>query len=366
MQLSDNHQVFLSLVCQGIGHMTVPLQKQVDWTVIKTMADAHGLSAVVLDGLEEEKRRTHDRINNEFFPSQSFLLQWIGETIQSYEQRYAQYEKAISGLAAFYNHHGYKMMVLKGYGLSLNYPKPSHRPCGDIDIWLFGEQKGADTILNKEVGVKIDNGHHHHTIFEWEGFTVENHYDFMNVFYGHRNRELEMIFKKLGEDDSNKIQINGQIVYLPSPNLHALFLLRHGLQDFAAAVLTMRQVLDWGLFVEKNTTKIDWEWLNGIVKEFKMIDFFNSLNSICVEDLGFSSDIFQAVQFYPFLKEKVLEDILNPKYQRQSPRGLVKGMIYKYRRWQGNAWKQELCYHDNRWAAFWNGVWNHLLKPKTI
>lgn len=61
--------------------------------------------------------------------------------MQSYEGRYAAYEKAIGSLAGFYNQHGYKMMVLKGYASSLDWHNPKHRPCGDIDIWQFGEQK---------------------------------------------------------------------------------------------------------------------------------------------------------------------------------------------------------------------------------
>lgn len=48
------------------------------------------------------------------------------------------YLQAVASLAGFYNAHGYKMMVLKGYACSLNWPRPEHRPCGDIDIWLFG------------------------------------------------------------------------------------------------------------------------------------------------------------------------------------------------------------------------------------
>ena len=68
-------------------------------------------------------------------------LEWIGEVLQNYEQRYSAYENAIGSLADFYNQHGFKMMVLKGYACSLDWPKPEHRPCGDIDIWQFGQQK---------------------------------------------------------------------------------------------------------------------------------------------------------------------------------------------------------------------------------
>lgn len=78
-------------------------------------------------------------------------------------------------------------MVLKGYACSIDWPKPEHRPCGDIDIWLFGKQKEADAALAAspkfhDSSFKIDSSHHHHTVFDWCSFSVENHYDFVNVY----------------------------------------------------------------------------------------------------------------------------------------------------------------------------------------
>lgn len=45
------------------------------------------------------------------------------------------------------------MVLLKGYCLSLNYPKPNHRPCGDIDIYLCGDGDKADDLLLSERGI---------------------------------------------------------------------------------------------------------------------------------------------------------------------------------------------------------------------
>lgn len=80
----------------------------------------------------------------------------------------------------------------------------------------------------------IDISHHHHTVFEWQGFTVENHYDFINVHHHKSHVGLEQIFKELGENETNYVELNGEKVYLPSPNLHALFLIRHALNHFAS------------------------------------------------------------------------------------------------------------------------------------
>ncbi len=73
-------------------------------------------------------------------------LEWLGKVMLE-EERYAPYRKAIGELAAFYNAHGFRMMVLKGYACGRDWPKPEHRSYGDIDIWLFGQQAEADAAL---------------------------------------------------------------------------------------------------------------------------------------------------------------------------------------------------------------------------
>lgn len=358
MQLSSNDIVFLSLIRLGIRHYTDALSINIDWPSIQALATQHGLSAVVIDGIERlpEKKR----------PPQVMLLEWIGEVLQGYEYRYMQYCKAISELAEFFNRHDYKMMVLKGYACSLYWPKPEHRPCGDIDIWQFGQQKEADAVLAKEKRIKIDKRHHHHTVFNWKEFTVENHYDFINVHDLRSSAELEKVFKELGRDNTYWTEVLGVRVFIPSPNLHALFLMRHMVSHFAAAEITLRHVLDWAFFVEKHGKDVDWKWLQNMLEKYHMKEFFNLINAICVEDLGFSVGLFPTVQFLPSLKERVLDDILEPVYTSAEPKGFIHRMIYKYKRWQGNAWKQKLCYEESRWEIFWTGIWAKILKPASI
>lgn len=367
-----SEEALLKLTKLGLGHYDVLEDEDIEWPAIKLLAVKQGLTAVVLDGINEVRSKNSGG-KGDRFPSQQFMLQWIGEVIHNYETRYVEYEKAIGSLAEFYNQHGYKMMVLKGYACSLDWSRPNHRPCGDIDIWQFGEQKKADALIALDKGIKVDNSHHHHTVFMWGDVMVENHYDFINVYHHKSNVELERIFKELGQDDSHFVELNGDAsagsatkVYLPSPNLHALFLLKHTMNDFTSFSMTLRQLIDWGSFVERHTKEIDWNWLIDILKKYHMIEFYNIINAICVGDLGFDANIFPNVKFLPDLKDKVLNDILYPKYSASEPSRLIPRLKYKYRRWQGNAWKQELCYSESRWSVFWSGIWNHLLKPKSI
>lgn len=360
----SSKETFISLVKRGVGHSMGALAEQIDWVAIKDLAIDNGLTAIVLDGVESIAKKEGLLRGQEMNPL--LKKQWIGQVIQNYECRYELYKRAIAGLSDFYGEYGFRMMVLKGFACSLDWPNPEHRPCGDIDIWQFGNWKEADKILAKKKGVKINHSHQHHTVFGWNGFFVENHYDFVNVFARKSNAEIEHVFKELGADDSHFVEVYGARVYLPSPNLHALFLIWHAATHFASSRISLRQVLDWAFFAEKHGREVDWGWLVNILDEFGMKPLFDFLNGICVEDLGFSIDIFPYIQFEPLMKDRVLEDILTPEFDRENPNRFLMRVWYKYRRWQANAWKRHLCYKESQWSAFWSGVWNHLMKPKSI
>ena len=262
-------------------------------------------------------------------------------------------------------------MVLKGFACSVNWPKPNHRPCGDIDIWQFGQFKEADEALNawgkvQNSRFKIDSSHHHHTVFYWRDFMVENHYDFINVHYHKSNVEIDKEFKQLAADDSYSVNVNGEKVYLPSPNLHALFLLRHAMNHFSSSEITLRQLIDWACFAKAHRKEIDWEWLMDRVEYYGMTRLYQVFNAICVDDLGFSSSVFPSVQFEPGLKERVLKEIIAPVFPTEEPKGIIRRIVFKYKRWKANGWKHELCFKDSMWSAFWSGVWSHILKPSSI
>lgn len=389
--------IFLRLVRLGIGRELVSgfkvqgsspstnsdsslsLFSAVDWEAVKALAERQGLSGVVADGIE--------CLPKEVRPPKPVMMQLIGEVLQNYEYRHELYRRAIAELAGFYNSHGFKMMVLKGYACALDWPKPEHRPSGDIDIWLFGEQKEADAALKssefrdesletveKVRKVEIDNSHHHHTVFYWRDFMVENHYDFINVHHHRSNAAFEKILKKLGEDDSHSVELYGEKVYLPSSDLHALFLLKHMMLHFASGEISLRQVLDWGFFVKAHGNEVDWEYVTGVLEEFGMMEMFGIFNAICVEELGFqpveSLKLIVESQLgsreFKALKERVLSEILSPEFVGETPSALIPRIVFKYRRWKANGWKHRLCYRESMWSAFWSGVWNHLLKPGSI
>lgn len=362
MTSSRTYDAFLALTRLGIGNAVMALPDSIDWPAIEALAAQQGLSAIVLDGIEELRKRGTALA----LPEKKQLTQWIGQVLQGYEYRYELYRHAIAEMAGLYRNHGYKMMVLKGYACSLDWPRPEHRPVGDIDIWQFGEQAAADEMLKKEAGIAVDRSHQHHTVFYWQDFMVENHYDFINIHHHKSNVAVEKLLKELGADDSHSVEVDGERVYLPSPDLHALFLLKHSMMHFAAEGITLRQLLDWGFFVAAHGKEIDWGKLLAILDRYGMMDMFSIFNGICVTDLGFDAGLFPAMQYDPAMKDRVLREILAPEFGSELPAKLLPRLVFKFRRWKASGWKHKLCYKESMWSAFWSGVWNHLLKPRSI
>lgn len=369
---AETYDILLKLIRIGLGQeddLTLP--ERVDWLAIYKMSKKQVLAGVVLDGVQRLFDACPDE--NALPPALSALngmyelkSKWFSYVISSYDRRYTAYRSALGRLAHFYNSHGYRMMILKGYGLSLDWPVPQHRPCGDMDIWLFGQWKEADAALSREKGIYIDNSHHHHTVFDFEGYMVENHYDFVNVYSHRSSRDMEGVFKRLGMDDSRSCDIDGERVILPSANLGALFLLRHTLLHFAAEGVNLRQILDWGFFIKAHSAEMDKEWFESTLDRFGMRAFRDCLNAICAGSLGFDAALFPCGNADADIVRRVLADTLCPEYDRTQPRRLLERIAWKLRRWRGNIWKHRLCYSEGLLSSFFVSVWAHLIKPSSI
>ena len=143
----------------------------IDWPALLAMAWRQGVSALVLDGLE--------RLPESQRPPKPLLLQWIGR-VAMMEQLYAKHEQCIASLADFYACHGIRMLLLKGVGCSWCWPRPQHRPVGDVDVYLFGQKEEADQLVEQDLGMAVHREYHKHSTFSYHGVEVENHAKFID------------------------------------------------------------------------------------------------------------------------------------------------------------------------------------------
>ena len=334
-----------------------------DYPALYRMAARQGVAAMAWDGLQ--RLISEGMISLEQLPDRATKLQWALATEQTAE-KYEKQRKVIMTLAGIYAEAGIKMMILKGFGLSLYYPVPEHRACSDIDVWLFGEQQRADDILRERLGIVIDEDKHHHTVFHLGGVMVENHYDFLNIHAHLSNRDIERRLRAEAEHPE-AIDIGGHTVYRPNANCHALFLLRHAAAHFAAVEIVLRHIIDWGLFVKNNHAAIDWRWLREVAREHNMERFLDAMNSLAADICGLDIGIMPNTVRRPELERRILNDILEPEFSESMPkRGAIAIVWYKCRRWWANRWKHRLVYREGLISTFFMQLRSHLLKPKSI
>ncbi len=378
MMNRETTTVFFELLRIGLGTKECDCGKElfmdkcplVDWDELFRVGVKQGVAAFLLDGLQCLKECGSDMAT---IVPKNILMQLHSHTIQV-EERHKRHAGVIRKLAQFYASHGIRMMILKGYGLSQLYPQPSHRPCGDIDIWLFGNQDRADNLLNEEKGVEIDRTHHHHTVFHIGGVMIENHYDFLNIHAHLSSREIEKELQTLAKQEPNKLPIGEDaMVYLPSADLNALFLLRHAGAHFAAEEIALRHVADWALFVKHYHKDIDWQRLLQTAHMQNMHRFLCCLCGICIDYLGMPQEIFPwmnndntGMQRGKRLEARVMDDILNPPYKDKSAlrRNFFVDYSFRLRRWWGNRWKHHMVYREGLLLTFLVQIRHHIIKPE--
>ena len=333
------------------------------WSDLYRQATKGGVAAIVWDGVQ--KLIANGVITNDKLPDKATKLRWALQ-VDNTEKLYAKQRKALLKLADIYAEHDIRMMVLKGFGISLYYPIPEHRSCCDIDIWLFGDQKRADDIISTKLNIKIDNGHHHHTIFHIDGVMIENHYDFLNIHSHVSNRDIEAQLKQLAYTPE-AIDVDGRTIYRPNANCHALFLLRHAASHFAAVEIVIRHIIDWGLFVKNNHHAIDWVWLRDICNKQNMGLFLDVMNATAADICNIDISLMPGTTRHPKLEMRVLNDILQPEFSIEQPKnGLIELLWFKYRRWWANRWKHRLVYREGLFKTFVIQIYSHLLKPKSF
>lgn len=348
------------------------LPEAVDWAKVIEVATEQGVLGVcfpALDFLKKESLTSHLSPLTSY-PDMDNLMDWLGQTEYG-KTMYEEHRNAISDLASFYQSQAIKMMLMKGYGLSLDYPVPEHRPTGDIDVYLFGNKEFADQMVEQKLGIPVEREYHKHSHFTYNpsagsgtAVTVENHEKFIDDVTHKSNVRFEEILMEVMQQSCGSNGSNGLIkspipnCYLPSVTWNALFLLRHAGEHFASNEITLRHVLDLGTFYKAYHTEIDWDKVLAIYKDEQMKSFYDAIATICVRDLGLDVSYFQGYTHNENLADRVLEDIFAKKDILPMSSAGIQGLaklkygIQKSLRWWNNRWKYKMVYKESMLESF--------------
>ena len=334
---TDIHDLFLQLVRFGLGtSKDAKIPKDVDWVRLKALADAQGLTAVVLDGLNSLPLSSLDA----YGMPQMLRLEWIGEVLQG-EQTYKLHQEVATDMANLFHRNGIRTYVLKGRIIAECYPRPEHRVSSDMDCFLSnnnvnlndndnrrGSHEEAWKLGNDLIRAKhfdVGEGFYKNSSFHLPGLMVENHL-FLTPFRGNERLEsLEKVLQAMLQEDKGEDVIEGTWLYRPPVMVSALFLIEHAYSHFLHEGLTWRMVLDWVMFRKKHEKEIVWADFEAHMDEFGFRKFYDAFNAIGMETFNDNLNLNEGSPegsksqenlnqnlSNAYLKAKMMEDIWAP------------------------------------------------------
>ena len=350
-------------------HIFKSLYNNVGLTEGSSIVEKQGLSALCLDEINQDQEFCKMFTSSPEGKKQMYKM--VGTTVKM-ERHFALYEQAVKDLSAFARKYGLQMIVLKGYGLSLNYPVPEHRASGDIDVYIvssdecypMSDYKLLDSAIANDLGLKVDECRSHHSRFYFEGFLVENH---KTVIDPDRHKENIELNRLLAQEIRRGIRSVNDVL-LPSVKFNSIHLLSHMSRDFASTGTNLRRLLDWAMFVESSyqqQNRIDWDFVFDTATQFGMLPFLNAINDICVRYAGFPCEMFpirneeQRIGKLQKVSDRVFIDLIKgrkPEILPSQNNILHYGRV-KYMRFFKNLWKYKMVFKESAWKSLIRQSW---------
>ena len=237
-----------------------------EWTQVYWLARKHGVVTMINDVIE--------RLPVEQQPQGDIALSW-SLSAERTRYHYEHQSQVLDTLRSNAANQGLKILVLKGLSLSRYYPVPSSRACGDIDIAFLPLTRDNFQRGNTLLGIPDGKIHGKHTETTVEGVPVENHLQFLDLNYKSQIRAEQYI-----KDSLDLVTDEG---FLP-PMADMVYLLMHTICHITAKFkLPLRNILDWGMFLQGNQQMLDPTECHRLIRRISMEPAFNMLTYLAAE-----------------------------------------------------------------------------------
>ncbi len=277
------NEALFSLIQSGLDIEEAKLKGNISWRLLRGIALQHGVIAVVAQGLSNELKNGCSFDNLDERLRQQFAFDML-----AVEQNYLSLWQSSKHLADLFHGNGVRTIELKGFVTSRLYPNPCQRSFCDFDCYLNDFEKGNE-IIAKE-GIKL-SGSYKHVTFNYESSHVENH-QFCTHFRGDKKAsQFELLLQEIMLSD-NADYLPDSYIEKPTPIFNALFLTYHARSHFFDERVSLKQVIDWAMFMKSyGKNVLDWEYFIKVCQDYGLLSFAQSMSriaqKICHVDIPF-------------------------------------------------------------------------------
>lgn len=278
--MDDSKLALLALIRTALWGEEPEFDRKPNWPEVLRYAKEQtvpGLIADAVPSLPEEMRPS---------AQESMALYSIAIQIA---QSHSLLNKKVVEIQSFLASHNIPSALFKGQGLASNYPKPTTRQCGDIDMYV-GEKNFLKAMDLLEPGVEHDvtkYRHMKHFNMESDGVSIELH-RIAEILPGFRSDRLfqEWTIESLESSKLYEVEIDGHKVTVPPADFNAPYIMNHAWHHFINGGIGLRQICDWSIYLHRFHHDIDKAELKRNLKRFRLENAWQTLGSIAVRYIG--------------------------------------------------------------------------------
>ena len=300
-------------------NLFIPMDDKL-WDDLYRLSIRNGVMAIAFDGLTG--------LPSNLQPSLKLRMAW-GLSTEQIEQKYAHILTVATELKGLFQQEHIDMLIFKGLSLSAYYPIPSHREFGDIDIYLFGEYKKGDLLMDKLGAKKKDQYDYKHSSYYYKNILIENHACFLNVRESKKilrlNQQLLDILKGTQTRQEEKL-------LFPSPEFTALFFIIHAISHLSVNVLPLRTYCDWALFLQTHAQKLDMDRWKKSLHDAGLLDLAETFTTLAFRWMEISPATLFPIQEHSEREDQVYKEMLQPFYSQCQSTNIWKIRIHSYKR----------------------------------
>ncbi len=221
-------------------------------------------------------------------------------------QRTARQNRLLCDLVTLLRLNGIETVLLKGYGLSLLYPKTEMREYGDIDLYVGEENYDRTVALIRKTYPQTywfsEEHVSHHFLMQLDencDLVAEFHNMAMDL-PGMKKAEQAFTAFTLRELQSVRtISLDGIDIAVPSVRFNAVYVFIHAWHHFSGNGVGMRQLADWMLCLHELAQTLSAEEkqayahdLDRLLRRMSMLQIWQTFGCVIVRHLGLPKEEF--------------------------------------------------------------------------
>lgn len=292
----------------------------------------------------------------------SFMLwsKWMAYA-QNMAKQWEYKREVVKKLGGWLAEDGLTTILIKGFSLSVLYPKPELREFSDIDIFSGKNYEEVNVCFAKH-GVKVDGVDGHHAYLKVDGISVEHHFAFYNTKVKRSLVGPEENLQRLVITNPQPISIPG--ICFPCHAFTALFVGWHAYEHFLQEKIQLRHVIDWVLSL-RALTPSDAVAASQAIGNATWSRFADTLTAIAIHKLCFPKEWFPTNELETansndvVQEQKVWDDIINTPHTAKSKNSSIRRIIIA-KRMLKNSWKFKEYADIKSYQLLWREFVGHV------